>query len=125
MVALSHCLRMVERPNTETPGKQNLDFPVHQEVLMSYTACRKCVVRMMDIHTIHWTYDAARFILLTVDGRKQEQGKEERHEEGSSNYRSITRNWKSRSRAPRQRWLGRGRQLCEQRTGSRGRRFEY
>jgi len=33
---LSHCLSMVERPNTETPGKQNLDFPVHQEVLMSY-----------------------------------------------------------------------------------------
>jgi len=36
MVALSHCLSMVERPNTETPGKQNLVFPVHQEVLMSY-----------------------------------------------------------------------------------------
>ena len=34
---MSHCLSMVERPNTETPGKQNLDFPVHQEVLMSYS----------------------------------------------------------------------------------------
>jgi len=31
MVALSHCLSMVERPNTETPGKQNLDFPVRKK----------------------------------------------------------------------------------------------